>query len=101
VFNHGQPVFRSGQGAPLPAGTVFGKGVRTPVFETVACLPLHVHRRTRGVLGLAHEGGLAVSEELHMFLRMTAEQLALFLETLYLKTRLDAPGEPAGPGSGA
>ena len=53
-----------------------------------ARLPLMMQRKTRGVLCLAKETPLDISEATRDFVLMASEHLALFLENLYVKCRL-------------
>jgi signal transduction protein with GAF and PtsI domain len=88
VFRNGQPVF-SDEGDFRPgAQNLFGTAAGSPPFGTVACLPLLIHRKTRAVLVLASPEPWAATEETKGFLRLAADNLALHLETLYLKNRL-------------
>lgn len=73
----------SATGAP-----VFGKEISSPQWNTVICLPLVVNLRTRGVLVLANKEQMPILDSMKRFLNMTSNQLALFLENLYLKNRL-------------
>ena len=67
-------------------------------FKSVICLPIIFSRKTRGVLTLADQRALPVTEELKAFASMVAENLALFLENLHFRTRLDVsrPARPKG-----
>ena len=67
---------------------LFGKRVKSPPLQSVICLPLIVHMRTRGVLTLASEQHLEISQELIDFLSLISDHLSLFLENLYLKNKL-------------
>lgn len=87
VFKNGVPLF-SGERETASRMALFGKDVVTPPFASLICLPLNFHRRTRGVLVLADERAIAPTEELKSFLTLVANNLALFLENLYLKNRL-------------
>jgi len=87
VFKHGTPVF-SGQ-EHGPAGLpLFGKELSVKQFKSVICLPLKVHKKTRGILVLADQEALPVDEELKEFVHLVGDYLGLFLENLYLKSRL-------------
>ncbi|MGM0759303.1 MAG: GAF domain-containing protein [Thermodesulfobacteriota bacterium] len=77
------------RGAPL-----FEKHFDAPRFQTIICLPLVVHLRTRGVLILADEENKQISSALHDFVVLASDQLALFLENLYLKNKLRQLQEP-------
>lgn len=91
VFNNQSPVYVDEQN-PGPAGAaLFGKDVKTPKFGSVLCLPLKIHKRTRGVFVLADPETLHVSDEIKSYLEMAAADLALLLENLYLKNRLTEP----------
>lgn len=86
VFKYGTPVFSGEQDGP--AGLhLFGKEFSGMNFKSVICLPLVVHRKTRGVLVLADHDSIYISDELRSFSGMIADYLALFLENLYLKSR--------------
>ena len=87
VFNNDQPVFvegsNGGQGTML-----FAKLPDMPDFQAVICLPVIVNRSTRCVLCLAHSAPREMDEALRSFVQQAVDHLALFLENLYLKTRL-------------
>ena len=87
AFKHGSPVFSGLHEGPagLP---LFGKEVPSKQFRSVICLPLVVHKKTRGLLVLADTEALTIDEELKSFVHMVGDYLALFLENLYLKSRV-------------
>ncbi len=87
VFRNGVPLFSNAPGG-MPEASLFGKGAGTPQFQTVMALPLQIQRRTRGVLCLAREAPLEISDATRDFVHMASEHLALFLENLYVKCRL-------------
>jgi len=87
VFKNGSAIFSGDQTAPKGL-SLLGKDVNTSQFKAIICLPLIVHKKTRGVLVLADLHLVAINEELKIFVQMVAEYLALFLENLYLKSRL-------------
>jgi GAF domain-containing protein len=62
--------------------------------------PLKVHKRCRGVLVFGDRESRVISDEIRAFARMAADYLALFLENLYLKSRLTqlAPFGSSGQG---
>lgn len=113
VFRNDAPVFTEGtDGAPM--APLFGKGAQMPAFRSVMCLPLMINRVTRGVLCLGHDDPRVIPEDLRAFARMSVDHLALFLENLYLKSRLrellpkarlerrvPAPAPPARPDADA
>ena len=87
VFRNDQPVEAVGaEGAS--ASVLFGKQPDMPDFQAAICLPVMVNKSTKGVLCLAHTGQREVDESLRSFVRQAVDHLALFLENLYLKTRL-------------
>lgn len=88
VFRNGQPLVADEKDVKAAQTALFGKELKTPAFRSMICMPLFIHKKTRGVLVLASETPVAVGEELKMFLTMVSENLALFLENLYLKNRL-------------
>lgn len=87
VFRNDAPVFSEGTDGS-PAAALFGKGVHMPVFQSVMCLPVIVHKVTRGVLCFAQSEPRRMSDELRDFSRMSVDIVALFLENLYLRNRL-------------
>ena len=87
VFRNGTPLFTdSGEG--LPEASLFGKGTKIPQFQSVMALPLFMQRKARGVLCLTNDMPLSLSEGTKNFALMASEHLALFLENLYIKSRL-------------
>ena len=88
VFNNDAPVCTGEKGSRSTEKFVFGKNVESPPFKSVVCLPLIIHKRTRGVLVLAHKSPIDIPPEVKVFMEMAADHLALFLENLYLKNRL-------------
>lgn len=95
VFKNGQSVTARETGAKT-VSPLFGKKGQTPAFRAVVCQPVIVDRAVRGVLGLASEqaqdGGEAGAVT---FSRLAAEHLALFLENLYLRSRLHGAAQKA------
>lgn len=87
VFRNDAPLFSGGVGG-LPEASLFGKGVAVPHFQTIIALPLVIQRKTKGVLCLANDTPIPLTEELKEFTGMASEHLALFLENLYVKCRL-------------
>ena len=86
VFHNEQPVVSGGvDGAPT---VIFGKLPDMPDFRAVACLPIKINMNTSGVLCLAHSEPMQIDESLRSFINQAVDHLALFLENLYLKTRL-------------
>ena len=92
VFKNQTPVY-SGDKDDAAASRLplFGLDVPTADFKSIICLPIHFSKKTRGVLTLADPRPLAATEELKAFVAMVAENLALFLENLHLRTRLEGP----------
>ena len=87
VFRNDQPVVAEGvEGAP--ASVLFGKLPDMPDFQAAMCMPVMVKKCTRGVLCLAHTSPRQIDESMRSFVRQAVDHLALFLENLYLKTRL-------------
>ncbi len=87
VCRNGEALFSNAPGG-MPESSLFGKGVTTPQYQTVMALPLQVQRKARGVLCLAGESPLAITEDTQNFIWMASEHMALFLDNLYLKYRL-------------
>ncbi len=87
VFRNDQPVWAEGEdGSPSPV--LFGKLPDMADFQAAVCVPVVVNKSTRGVLCLAHTSPRHIDESMRSFVQQSVEQLALFLENLYLKMRL-------------
>lgn len=89
VFLNDQPVEAGGLDGAAPSA-LFGKVEDMPEFRCVICLPVLVNRTTRGVICLANLTDRQIDEGLRSFLRQSVDHLALFLENLYLRTRLQS-----------
>lgn len=87
VFRNSRLVMSDGSDG-APEASLVGKGVETPLFQTVIAVPLVIQRKTRGVLCLGHDIPMEIPEFTKDFIKMAAEHLALFLENLYVKCRL-------------
>lgn len=87
VFRNGSRV-RSDGPEGSPETPLVGDGSDLPAFQTVLALPLIIQRKTRGVLCLAHDVPIEITQATEEFARMAAEHLSLFLENLYIKYRL-------------
>jgi signal transduction protein with GAF and PtsI domain len=100
VFKNQTPVY---SGDKETAGTVglplFGLEDEGGEYTSVICQPVVFSRKTRGVLTLADRRPLPVTEELKAFVAMVAENLALFLENLHLRIRLDTAARASRPPS--
>ncbi|MBD5417738.1 MAG: GAF domain-containing protein [Desulfovibrio sp.] len=89
AFRDEQPVFVDDEAAAAPTA-LFGKVEGAPEFRTAICMPVMVHKTARGVLCLARTGAGSIDEGLRSFVRQAVDHLGLFLENLYLRTRLKA-----------
>ena len=87
AFKNQRPVFSEDSGTSSEGLVLFAKD-QGPFMKTVICLPLVVHKRTRGVLVFADPSGHVLNPTLKKFALTVADYLALFLENLYLKNRL-------------
>lgn len=88
VFKNSKPVFMGGSDSGTQSSPLYGKVSTHPGFQSVICLPLTIGRITRGVLVFASENSKEIPDELKVFCQMASEHLALFLENLYLRSRL-------------
>lgn len=89
VFNNGTAVFADGlDNSPLTA--VFGRSPDLPEFPAVICMPIIVHRATRGVLCFTAQTARPISQNMRSFVAMAVDIIALHLESLYLRARLRA-----------
>lgn len=100
VFKKNQPVFFGDGKSELGRTPLFGRDIPGPVLNTLMAFPLKVHTRCRGVLVFGDRESLVISGELRAFAHMAADYLALFLENLYLrsKVRRFAPTSALDPG---
>ena len=87
VFKNNSMVSTADRGSSNLGTPVFDNKVNQPNFQSIICLPLIVHMRTRGVLVLADTENKHISQELQNFLYLVNDYLALFLENLYLKNK--------------
>ena len=87
VFRNSSQVRSDGESGS-PETPLVGDGGELPPFQTVLALPLVIQRKTRGVLCLAHDVPIEITQPTEDFTRMAAEHLSLFLENLYVKCRL-------------
>lgn len=87
IFREGNPLFAIGGEAALGV-PLFNKATAIKDLQAVCCLPLNINKVTRGVLCLAHDQPVEVTQEMKDFLTMSSDHLALFLENLYLKNKL-------------
>ena len=67
---------------------ILNHSIKLPELQSAICLPIMVHMRTRAVLVLADHRRHEFSKEEKKFLQMVTEYLSLFLENLYLKSKL-------------
>ncbi len=68
--------------------SLFGKQPDMPEYRALICIPVVVNKSARGVLCLAHSEGHEMDETLKAFLAQCVDFLSLFLENLYLRSRL-------------
>ena len=86
VFKNDAPVYaESADTTPL---RLFGVPADGLVFKNVICQPVSFSRRVWAVLVLAGLAETALSDARKQFVRASAGQMALFLETLHLRGRL-------------
>ncbi len=88
-------VFRDEQQAIFSDGlsgtnnlSLYGKDPDLPQFQAIICVPVLVNKTARGVLCLAHSEGRNLDEALQSFVHQCVDSLGLFLENLYLRSRL-------------
>ncbi len=88
-------VFRDEQQAIFSEGltgnttiSLFGKIPEMPHYQAIICVPIMVNKSARGVLCLAHSEGREMDETLRSFVYQCVDYLGLFLENLYLRSRL-------------
>lgn len=88
VYKNHEPIFIDGGSPGQASSSVFGASAPTYDFSGAICLPLVFQRKTRGVLVLANEDSVSITEDLKDFLSMVSEYLTQFLENLFLRSRL-------------
>ncbi len=88
-------VFRDEQQAIFSEGlsgnttiSLFGRVPDMPNYQAIICVPVMVNKSARGVLCLAHAEGREMDENLRSFVHQCVDYLGLFLENLYLRSRL-------------
>lgn len=85
VFKHGRSLINSETKGKV---ILFDRNIKTKPFKSLICLPIVIYFKVRGVLVLADDRPHPVSNEKKEFLSLVVDQLALFLENLYLKNKL-------------
>jgi signal transduction protein with GAF and PtsI domain len=100
VFKKNRPVFFGDGKSELGRTPLFGRDIPGPPLNTLMAFPLKVHKRCRGVLVFGDRESRVISDEIRAFARMAADYLALFLENLYLKSRLTQFAPFGSPGQG-
>lgn len=91
VFANSRAVFSGEAEARTASQALFGNSAESPAFSVLACLPLFIHKKTRGVLVLGGTEPAPLTDELKAFLELAADHLTLHLENLYLRSRLNSP----------
>ncbi len=88
-------VFRDEQQAIFSDGlsgttnlSLYGKEPGLPQFQAIICAPVLVNKTARGVLCFAHTKGKKMDNALQSFVHQCVDFLGLFLENLYLRSRL-------------
>ncbi len=88
-------VFRDEQQAIFSEGlsgnsniTLYGNVENMPAFRAIICVPVVVNKTARGVLCLAHSEAREMDDTLRSFVHQCVDSLGLFLENLYLRSRL-------------
>lgn len=94
VFRNHKPLTTADKGERVRGAPLFEKHFDAPRFQTIICVPLVVHLRTRGVMVLADAENRPITQALMDFIFLISDQLALFLENLYLKNKLRQQQEP-------
>ncbi len=87
--DEGQAIFFEGFNESGPP-SFFGNFPDFPAFRAVICMPIVVDKSVRGVLCLGRYDAHVMDEALRSFVHQSLDHLALFLENLYLKSRLHA-----------
>ncbi len=87
VFRNGTPISTGGEEGS-PDTQLVGKPYDTQSFQSMMAMPLIIQKRTRGVLCLGSEVPRKDCELTKDFVRMSTDHVALFLENLYVKSRL-------------
>ncbi len=88
VYKNQESIFIDENSQGQASSRLLGASAATKEFLSVICLPLVFQKKTRGVLVLANESPLKISEDLKDFLFMVSEYLTQFLENLFLKSKL-------------
>lgn len=89
VFRNPRAIYAE-EGGLAPTTALFGKLPDMPDFPAAICMPVMVNKACKGVLCLANTEPRPIEENLRGFISMAVDHLSLFLENLYLKSRLQA-----------
>lgn len=85
VFRNEEAVFNNGEAGSAP---LFGKIGGIPEYNSTICLPVVMNRNTCGVLCLASEEKMPISDALKKFVHLAADDLGRLLEIISLRYRL-------------
>ena len=86
VLRNGEPVLN--EGGENGAGTlIYGKHPQMPEFSCSICLPVNVDNAAGGVLCLADKEPRVFTQELRIFVRLVADDLARMLDAISLRYR--------------
>ncbi len=88
VFTEGMPIFADGLEAS--AGPLAGNLPQDPFFKCAICLPVMHSKIVCGVLILANQDAVPIPEGFRAFVTMAARELGSYLETLYLRHRVQS-----------
>ncbi len=100
VFKKNQAVFFGDGKSELGRTPLFGRDVPSPALNTLLAFPLKVHTRCRGVLVFGDRESRVVDDEIRAFAKMAADYLALFLENLYLRSKVRRFAPPSAADQG-
>ena len=87
VFRNDQQVVVEGSGSDTAGPGLFGREDEE-MFRTLMCMPISVDKVTQAVLCLASRKARRIDESLRTFVKLAVDQMAFYLENLYLRTRL-------------
>lgn len=89
VLQHGESVFNDGRGGVVSA-PLYGKVESFPSFTAAISVPVFVNKEAKGVLCLASSQVKKINPEFKLLLRLLAENLGEFLETISLKYQVQS-----------
>ena len=88
VMKNNSPLFSVETSPGSPITPLFGQTPETLSFKSAICIPIFSGRAAMGFLGLASLTAEGIPDSMKIFSQNAGNYLALFLESLYLRSKL-------------